>query len=226
MERLIGGQIGLNDFIFAHVRGPRKEVVVCKSKDTLGITITDNGAGYAFIKRIRDGGVIDSVQTICVGDHIESINGESVVGWRHYAVAQKLKELKKGEQFTMTLIEPKKAFEIESRSKAGKSLAEKLPEGGKVTRRETLRLRSKGPANVEEMPSGAKAKAIEKIDDVLESYMGIRDADLATEMFEAGKDKSTSEELGTELNKILGDSVFPEDVVIYVWKVIGDARQG
>lgn len=45
-----------------------------------------------------------------MGDHIESINGENIVGWRHYEVAKKLKEFKKEELFTMKLIEPKKAF--------------------------------------------------------------------------------------------------------------------
>lgn len=50
MERLLGAQIGLEDFIFAHVKGIEKEVNVYKSEDLLGLTITDNGVGYAFIK--------------------------------------------------------------------------------------------------------------------------------------------------------------------------------
>lgn len=50
MEKLLGGQIGLEDFIFAHIRGIKKEVEVFKSEDALGLTITDNGAGFAFIK--------------------------------------------------------------------------------------------------------------------------------------------------------------------------------
>lgn len=50
MDKLLGGQIGLEDFIFAHIRGLKKEVEVYKSEDALGLTITDNGAGYAFIK--------------------------------------------------------------------------------------------------------------------------------------------------------------------------------
>lgn len=50
MEKLLGGQLGLEDFIFAHVKGIRKEVDVYKSEDSLGLTITDNGVGYAFIK--------------------------------------------------------------------------------------------------------------------------------------------------------------------------------
>lgn len=63
-----------------------------------------------FFQRIKDGSLIDSIKTICVGDHIESINGEDIIGWRHYDVAKKLKELKKDEPFTLKLIEPKKAF--------------------------------------------------------------------------------------------------------------------
>ncbi|XP_016776748.3 PDZ domain-containing protein GIPC2 isoform X2 [Pan troglodytes] len=171
-------------------------------------------------ERIKDGGVIDSVKTICVGDHIESINGENIVGWRHYDVAKKLKELKKEELFTMKLIEPKKAFEIEPRSKAGKSSGEKIGCG-----RATLRLRSKGPATVEEMPSETKAKAIEKIDDVLELYMGIRDIDLATTMFEAGKDKVNPDEFAVALDETLGDFAFPDEFVFDVWGVIGDAKR-
>lgn len=50
MQKLLGGQIGLEDFIFAHIRGETKEVEVIKTEDALGLTITDNGAGYAFIK--------------------------------------------------------------------------------------------------------------------------------------------------------------------------------
>lgn len=56
MEKLLGGQIGLEDFIFAHIKGLKKEVEVYKSEDALGLTITDNGAGYAFIKVRRTEG--------------------------------------------------------------------------------------------------------------------------------------------------------------------------
>ncbi|XP_055441344.1 PDZ domain-containing protein GIPC2 isoform X4 [Bubalus kerabau] len=220
MGKLLGAQIGLEDFIFAHIKGIKKEVNVYKSEDSLGLTITDNGAGYAFIKRIKDNSIIDSVKTICVGDHIEAINGENIVGWRHFDVAKKLKELKKEELFTLTLIEPKKAFDMEPRSKAGKSSTGKIGTG-----RETLRLRSKGPATVEEVPSEAKEKAIGKVDDLLELYMGIRDTDLATTMFEAGKDKGNPDEFAVALDETLGDFAFPDEFVFDVWRVIGDAKQ-
>ncbi|XP_078064148.1 PDZ domain-containing protein GIPC1-like, partial [Mustelus asterias] len=110
MEKLLGGQIGLEDFIFAHVKGQKKEVEIYKSEDALGLTITDNGAGYAFIKRIKEGSLIDQVQAVKVGDLIEAINGQNVIGFRHFEVAKLLKELVKGQLFTLRLVEPLKAF--------------------------------------------------------------------------------------------------------------------
>ncbi len=46
--------------------GQPKEVEVVKTGDALGLTITDNGAGYAFIKRIKDGSTASQVQHIRV----------------------------------------------------------------------------------------------------------------------------------------------------------------
>lgn len=109
MSHLLGGQIGLEDFIFAHIKGRPKEVDVVKSEDALGLTITDNGAGYAFIKRIKEGSIMESVPYIAVGDHIEKINGEMLVGCRHFEVAKKLKEIPKGATFTLRTVEPLKS---------------------------------------------------------------------------------------------------------------------
>ncbi|XP_029473382.1 PDZ domain-containing protein GIPC2 isoform X2 [Rhinatrema bivittatum] len=123
MDKLLGGQIGLEDFIFAHVRGMKKEVDVLKSEDSLGLTITDNGAGYSFIKRIKDGSVIDKIKVINVGDHIECINGANIVGLRHYEVAKMLKELEKMRTFRLKLIEPMKAFEHYTVTNSAHSMA-------------------------------------------------------------------------------------------------------
>lgn len=41
---------------------------------------------------------------------IESINGQRLIGCRHYEVAKMLKELPKGKEFTIKLVEPLKAF--------------------------------------------------------------------------------------------------------------------
>ena len=50
----------------AHIAGRPKEVEVSKSDDALGLTITDNGAGYAFIKRIRENSVISKLECVQV----------------------------------------------------------------------------------------------------------------------------------------------------------------
>ncbi|KAG7329693.1 hypothetical protein KOW79_005915 [Hemibagrus wyckioides] len=223
MEKLLGGQIGLEDFIFAHVKGIKKEVEVYKAEDALGLTITDNGAGYAFIKRIKEGSVADGVKVICVGDHIECINGKNIVGTRHYEVARMLKDLPKNQTFKLKLVEPMKAFEmLEPRSKGSKPQGENRIGTG----RETLRLRSKGPATVEEMPTEFEEKAVKKVDDLLESYMGIRDTELAATMVEVGRDKANPDEFAEALDQALGDFAFPDEFVFDVWGAIGDAKQG
>ncbi|XP_030052984.1 PDZ domain-containing protein GIPC1 [Microcaecilia unicolor] len=223
MDKLLGGQIGLEDFIFAHVKGQKKEVEVYKSEDALGLTITDNGAGYAFIKRIKEGSIIDRIQLISVGDMIESINGQSLIGCRHYEVAKMLKDLPKGRVFVLKLIEPRKAFDKISQRSGGGKLGTSSQLG---TGRGTLRLRSKGPATVEELPSEFEEKAIKKVDDLLENYMGIRDTELAATMVELGKDKKNPDELAEALDETLGDFAFPDEFVFDVWGAIGDAKSG
>uniref|UniRef100_A0AAZ1XDC1 PDZ domain-containing protein n=2 Tax=Pseudocrenilabrinae TaxID=318546 RepID=A0AAZ1XDC1_OREAU len=221
MDKLLGGQIGLEDFIFAHIKGQRKEIEVFKGEDALGLTITDNGAGYAFIKRIREGSIIHQIQVINVGDMIESINGHRLIGCRHYEVAKMLKELPKGKEFTIKLVEPLKAFDMISQRSGGSRSASGVQLG---TGRGTLRLRSKGPATVEELPSAFEEKAIEKVDDLLESYMGIRDSELAATMVELGKDKKNPDEFAEALDETLGDFAFPDEFVFDVWGAIGDAK--
>ncbi|XP_048833235.1 PDZ domain-containing protein GIPC3 [Brienomyrus brachyistius] len=222
MQKLLGGQIGLEDFIFAHVRGETKEVEVTKTEDALGLTITDNGAGYAFIKRIKEGSTIDLLKTVCVGDHIEAINDQSIVGCRHYEVARMLKEQTRGVPFTLRLVEPKKAFDmIGQRTRAPKS-----SEGKIVSGKETLRLRSKGTATVQEVPNEFEERATKKVDDLLESYMGIRDLELAATIVEAGKDKKNPDDFAEALDSVLGDFAFPDVFLFDVWGAIGDVKNG
>ncbi|XP_061593178.1 PDZ domain-containing protein GIPC3 isoform X2 [Cololabis saira] len=221
MQKLLGGQIGLEDFIFAHVRGETKEVEVTKTEDALGLTITDNGAGYAFIKRIKEGSTIDQLKTVCVGDHIEAINEQSIVGCRHYEVAKMLKEQPRGIPFTLRLVGPKRAFDmIGMRTRAPKS-----NEGKMVNGKETLRLRSKGAATVQEV-NEFEERATRKVDDLLESYMGIRDLELATTIVEAGKDKKNPDDFAEALDSVLGDFAFPDVFLFDVWGAIGDVKNG
>lgn len=54
--------------------------------------------------------MVDGAKVVCVGDHVECINGRNIIGIRHYEVARLLKELPKDKTFTLTLVEPLKAF--------------------------------------------------------------------------------------------------------------------
>lgn len=116
-----------------------------KTDDALGLTITDNGAGYAFIKRIKDGSIINRVKVIEVGDHLEKINSTSLIGKRHFEVAKILKEIPKGATFTLRLVEPlKNGFaNIGPRGdiKKGKK-------SGYGTGKETLRFKADGSAQI------------------------------------------------------------------------------
>ena len=109
MTKLLGGQIGLEDFIFVHLKGQPKEVDITKTEDALGLTITDNGNGYAFIKRIKENSTMHNVPLVSVGDHLEKLDDKSLVGCRHFEVAKMLKEIPKGSTFTLRLIEPLKS---------------------------------------------------------------------------------------------------------------------
>ncbi|ELK19379.1 hypothetical protein PAL_GLEAN10006034, partial [Pteropus alecto] len=222
MQKLLGGQIGLEDFIFAHVRGETKEVEVTKTEDALGLTITDNGAGYAFIKRIKEGSIINRIEAVCVGDSIEAINDQSIVGCRHYEVAKMLRELPKSQPFTLRLVRPKRAFDMIGQ----RSRSSKCPMDAKVTSgRETLRLRSGGAATVEEVPSEFEEEASRRVDDLLESYMGIRDPELASTMVETSKKTESVQEFAHHLDSVLGEFAFPDEFVVEVWAAIGEARE-
>ena len=71
------------------------------------MTITDNGNGNTFIKRIRANSTAAQLQTaVSVGDYVEMINDIAVDGKRHYEVARMLKQIPTGSRFSMRLISP------------------------------------------------------------------------------------------------------------------------
>lgn len=223
MTKLLGGQIGLDDFIFVHRKGRPKEIEITKTEDALGLTITDNGSGYAFIKRIKEGSIIDSVQYIQVGDHIEKIDRVSVVGRRHFEVARMLKEIPKGTTFTLRLVEPLKAGFSNIGPRSG-------PRQGKGTfgsGKETLRLRGNGNAQIEEMPDPSMQLAIDHINGLLENFMGINDSELATQIWEKAEGKSNSMDFAEAIDSSdLEEFGFTDDFIIELWGVITDARDG
>ncbi|XP_012257918.1 PDZ domain-containing protein GIPC3 [Athalia rosae] len=224
MLKLLGGQIGLDDFIFAHKKGRPKEIELVKNDDALGLTITDNGAGYAFIKRIREGSVIDNAKVIQVGDHIEKINDEILVGRRHFEVAKLLKEIPKGTTFTLRLIEPQKnGFgSIGPRGDPRKGKKQVYGSG-----KETLRFRADGSVQIEEVPDDSATYGVEKINGLLESFMGINDNELATQIWELAEGKDNSMDFAEAIdNSDLEVFGFTDDFVIELWGAVTDARAG
>lgn len=75
-----------NSFICISFKGRPKEIEITKSEDALGLTITDNGAGYAFIKRIKEGSIIDRMKYINVSyfGYLKKQKSGNVFEWRFY----------------------------------------------------------------------------------------------------------------------------------------------
>lgn len=223
MSHLLGGQIGLDDFIFAHRKGRPKEIEICKSEDALGLTITDNGAGYAFIKRIKEGSIISRIEYIEVGDHIEKIDGESLVGCRHFEVANMLKNIPKGTSFVLRIVEPLKAGFGNIGPRSGPGSGKKASYG---SGKQTLRLKSNGTAQVEEVDD-VRTIAEEGINNLLENFMGINDAELASQIWDLAEGKTNTMELAEAIdNSDLEAFGFTDDFIIEIWGAITDAKQG
>lgn len=224
MTELLGGQIGVGDFIFAHKKGRPKEIELVKTDDALGLTITDNGAGYAFIKRIKEGSVIDRIKVIEIGDHIERINLTSLVGRRHFEVARMLKDIPKGSTFTLRLIEPQKngfgSIGPRGDPRKGKKV-------GFGSGKETLRFKADGSTQIIEQIDDAAALGVEKINTILESFMGISDTELATQIWELAEGKCNSIDFAEAIdNSDLEDFGFTDEFVIELWGAVTDARAG
>ncbi|CAG2104671.1 unnamed protein product [Medioppia subpectinata] len=225
MDRLLGGQIGLDDFICVHRKGQRKELEMTKTDQYLGLTITDNGNGYAFIKKVKEGSAAHQIKFIEAGDHIEKINNESMVGLRHFEVAKTLKDIELGSTFIIRLIEPfKNSFQsIGPRSESRKSSPSIAYGSGK----ETLRIRKKGPPVVESMPTEVVRAALEKINSLLESFMGINDNDLANEILDLGQQKSNPHDFVMAIdNSDLKEFGFSDNFIFDLWGAVTDAKAG
>lgn len=113
MDKLLSYEIGLNDFLFAHIKGQPKEIKIRKTSESFGLTLTDNGCGVVIIKRIKPGGFMDKVSKTChdliqPGDQIEKIDDISFNGRRHYHVASYLQSIPITNVFCLRLISPER----------------------------------------------------------------------------------------------------------------------
>ena len=114
MNKLLGAELCSDEVVFAHIKGRRVRVTIRK-ETCLGYTLSDNGAGYVFIKRIQEGGTLSrKYPEIEAGDHIEQLEGKSVIGCTHADVATALKVIADGTTFTLSIVKPLKSNENES----------------------------------------------------------------------------------------------------------------
>ena len=230
MDNLLTTNLKVNDFIFAHCHGTRKEVTLTKTDAMLGVTLTDNGYGKVFIKRIHSDSVAARSQpAVLVGDHIEKINGQSVIGTRHYSVASTLRAIPVGESFTLRLVEPQQSgFSFVGPRKSGstssnastttKKMNEKIQDGT-----QTLRFRANGHAVMQEAPSQA---VVDKINDIFETYLGFNDDVLALAGWEiASKAKNYVDLKNLFADSDLGGFGFPDELYFDVWGAVDDYRK-
>jgi len=223
MDNLLSAQLCLDDFIFIHRKGITKEVEVTKSEEALGLTITDNGTGFAFIKRIKEDSIIDKMKSIQIGDHIEKIDDKLLVGWRHVDVAKYLKGIPLGKTFKISLVEPLRAGFVNIGPKSdGKKTTQNYGSG-----KETLRLRNNGPAKLVQAPDYFAQTAVARINSLLESFVGINDVDLATQIWETAEGRQNTMEFAEAVdNSELESFGFTDDFIIEVWGIVTDAKSG
>lgn len=168
----------------------------------------------------QDGSLISKIPGIMVGDHIEKINDNSMIGRRHFEVAKTLKEIPLNNTFTLRLVEPEK-------SAFGDIQMGKSKKGGSIgSGKETLRLRAGGNASVEAFDDATSA-AVEKINKMLEGFLGISDEELARSIWELGNKKSNPSEFVTNIEESdLKSFGFTETFIFELWGAISDAKQG
>lgn len=56
----------INNVVIFLLIGRPKEIEIAKTNEALGLTITDNGSGYCFIKRIKENSIIHNISYINV----------------------------------------------------------------------------------------------------------------------------------------------------------------
>ncbi|CAH1395377.1 unnamed protein product [Nezara viridula] len=82
-------------------------------------------------------------------------------------------------------------------------------------------------SRIRSFPNKEMQLGIDKINKLLENYLGIMDVDLATQIWEHGEGKANSMEFAESIdNSDLGELSFAEDIIFEMWGVITDVRAG
>uniref|UniRef100_A0A1I7T2I8 PDZ domain-containing protein n=1 Tax=Caenorhabditis tropicalis TaxID=1561998 RepID=A0A1I7T2I8_9PELO len=219
MKNMFTGTLNFKDMLYAHVRGQATELRVVKDANNFGVTITDNGLGNAFIKIISPDSVFDRMRPATqVGQLIEAINGESVLGKRHYQVARILKNIRRGEECCIRLIAPKSSEPgtMKTQKKTGMDLG-----------RGTIRFKSEGGFAVEDMQDQMiQAEMCGKLNELFDQYLGVQDDQLAMRIWQAAANCETLWQLSEAIKQSeLSMFDFPDGLVFDMWGIIGDLKR-
>ncbi|CAL2037405.1 unnamed protein product [Caenorhabditis brenneri] len=219
MKNMFTGTLNFKDMLYAHVRGQATELRVLKDDNHFGVTITDNGLGNAFIKVISPGSVFDRMRPATqVGQLIEAVNGEQVLGKRHYQVARVLKNVRRGEECVIRLIAPKSA--LPGTMKAPKKTGGDLAKG-------TIRFKSEGGFAVEDIQDQMiQAEMCGKLNELFDQYLGLQDDQLAMRIWETATNCETLWQLSEAIKQSeLSVFDFPDGLVFDMWGIIGDLKR-
>jgi len=134
-----------------------------------------------------------------------------------------LKEIPRGSTFVIRLVEPLKAGFANIGPRTGPGAGKKQGYG---TGKQTLRLKSNGTGQVEEVDN-TRTTAEENINELLENFMGINDAELASQIWELAEGKTNTMELAEAVdNSDLEAFGFTDDFIFELWGAITDAKSG
>ncbi|CCD66775.1 PDZ domain-containing protein [Caenorhabditis elegans] len=219
MKNMFTGTLNFKDMLFAHIRGQATELRVVKDAKNFGVTITDNGLGNAFIKVISPDSVFDRMRPATqVGQLIEAVNGECVLGKRHYQVARILKNVRRGEECVVRLIAPKTADPgtMKTTGKTGGGLA-----------KGTIRFKSEGGFAVEDVQDQMiQAEMCGKLNEIFDQYLGVQDDQLAMRIWETASNCETLLQLSEAIKESeLSMFDFPDGMVFDMWGIIGDLKR-
>lgn len=240
MESLLGNYISSGDLIVVHLCGQQRTFSIKKVQEYLGLTITDNGIGRAFVKRVNstDSMVVNSIQP---GDHIALIDSESTLGKRHYEVARAIREIPCEKTFTMTLIQPicattppmnpiisapaSKTADSQTKNSTYTNYSEQvysLESDCEELINSSLpldKLLSKGDNPETNTSSVDYRQVIGLLNTTLESLLGISDNLLAIRIYRLAKENGTSYESFTAAirNSELSVFNFGEDIELALW---------
>ncbi|CAJ0573690.1 unnamed protein product, partial [Mesorhabditis spiculigera] len=231
MDAVVSSQLNFGDILFLHVRGEKRELEIQKTDKIIGLTISDNGIGKCFVKKIRPGSAADLARpAVAEGMHIERINDVDMVGKRHYDVALFLRELPIGSTVKLRLICPFENGLTKINPRQEGISSPKIGDNGAMT----IRFKANGSAVVQQVAEPNKekegevpAEIVAAINKLFEEYIGCSDEELSRSVCEVAAMSNTPVEMVTKLRETeLASFSFPDELVFDLYGLYSDIKSG